>query len=79
MTRTHTPNKYLKPAPRKAKLSSVRDAAKKAPSRPKKAPGTTYNICGGKVVTTDVFDTFWRFAAERKSIYDKRTKGEAAP
>ena len=72
-------NHCSKPASRKARLSSACDAAQKAPSRPKKAPKTTYTICGEKVVATQVFDTFWRFAAERKSIYDKRTKGEAAP
>jgi hypothetical protein len=81
MTRTHTSNQYLKPAPRKDRLSSAHNAAKKPPSQPKKAPTgkTTYNICGKKLVATEVFDTFWQFAAERKSIYDKRTKGEAAP
>jgi hypothetical protein len=79
MTRVSASNHCLKPAPRKARLSSARDAAQKAPSRPKKAPKTTYIICGEKVVATNVFDTFWWFAAERKSIYDKRTKGEAAP
>jgi hypothetical protein len=81
MTRTHTSNQYLKPAPRKARLSSARDAAKKPHFQPKKAPTskTTYNIYGEKVIATEVFDTFWWFAAERKSIYDKRTKGEAAP
>ena len=80
MTRVQTPDQYLKPlkpAPRKARLSSARDAAHKGSSRPKKA--STYIIRGKKVVTTEVFDTFWWFAAERKSIYDKRIKGESAP
>jgi hypothetical protein len=61
-------------------LSSAHGAAQKAPSRPKEgSKTTTYIICGKKVVTTEVFDTFWWFAAERKSIYDKRASGEAAP
>ena len=79
MTEVSTPNHCLKPASRKAQLSSACDAAQKAPSRPKKASKTTYTICGEKVVATGVFDTFWWFAAERKSIYDQRTMGEAAP
>jgi hypothetical protein len=79
MTRAHTPKQCSKPAPWKARLSSACGAAKKASSRHRKASKTTYDICGEKVVTTDVFDTFWRFAAERKSIYDKRMNGEAAP
>ena len=28
---------------------------------------------------TIAFDTFWRFAAERKAIYDRRRAGEPAP
>jgi hypothetical protein len=79
MTRARTPNQYLKPAPRKARLFAARDAASKAPSRYKKPSKTTYNVCGTKVVATDVFDTFWWFADERKSVYDKRTNGIAAP
>jgi hypothetical protein len=76
--RAYTPNPYLKFASRKTKLSNARGAARKAPSNTKKSK-VTYNICGEKFVATDVFDTFWHFAAERKLIYDKRTNGIAAP
>jgi hypothetical protein len=40
---------------------------------------TLYEVDGRKVTATDVFDTFWKFAAERKAIYDKRVRGEDAP
>jgi hypothetical protein len=79
MTRTHTPSSHFKSASRDAKLSAARSAGKKAPSRNKTTSKTTYIICGKKVVPTEVFDTFWWFAAERKSIYDQRMKGETAP
>ena len=36
-------------------------------------------ISGILLRPTVAFDTFWRFAAERKAIYDKRRAGEPAP
>ena len=36
-------------------------------------------ICGILLRPTVAFDTFWRFAAERKAIYDRRRAGEPAP
>ena len=75
MTRAQTHN--LKPASRKARLSSAHGACKIASKR--KVSKTTYTICGEKFIATDVFDTFWRFAAERQSIYNKRKNGVVAP
>jgi len=46
------------------------------------APGakfTEITISGVQLRPTVAFDTFWRFAAERKSIDDKRRAGESAP
>ena len=36
-------------------------------------------ICGVRLRPTVAFDTFWRFAAERKAIDDRRRAGEPAP
>ena len=36
-------------------------------------------ISGILLRPTVAFDTFWRFAAERKAIYDRRRAGEPAP
>jgi hypothetical protein len=36
-------------------------------------------ICGRRLEPTPVFDTFWRFAAARQSLYEARLRGQAAP
>ena len=36
-------------------------------------------VCGVRLSPTVAFDTFWRFAAERKAIDDRRRAGEPAP
>ncbi|TFK37613.1 hypothetical protein BDQ12DRAFT_632192 [Crucibulum laeve] len=46
-------------------------------SRP--SPRKLFTICGQQFRPTVVFDTFWKFAAERHNIYNKRRAGEPAP
>lgn len=36
-------------------------------------------IGGRRLRTTPVFDTYWRFAAERQEMYEARLRGEAGP
>src|SRR5689334_5788277 len=36
-------------------------------------------IAGRRVAPTVVFDTYWRFAARRQSIYEARLQGESDP
>jgi hypothetical protein len=36
-------------------------------------------IAGRKLHTTAVFDTYWRFAAQRQAIYDARVAGQRGP
>lgn len=36
-------------------------------------------IGGRRLRTTPVFDTYWRFAAERQAMYEARLRGEAGP
>jgi alpha-glutamyl/putrescinyl thymine pyrophosphorylase clade 1 len=36
-------------------------------------------ICGRRLVPTPVFDTYWRFAAERHGLYETRLRGQPAP
>lgn len=36
-------------------------------------------MAGGKISPTPVFDSYWRFAAERQAVYMKRLAGEPAP
>lgn len=50
-----------------------------APELPSNAKFTEITICGVQLRPTVAFDTFWRFAAERKSIDDKRRVGEPSP
>lgn len=78
MGQTRAVNNHQKPS-RKARLCLARRAASQAPLRPQQGPKTLYEIDGVKVIATDVFDTFWKFAAERKAIYDKRVRGENSP
>ncbi|KAH9477081.1 hypothetical protein JR316_0010997 [Psilocybe cubensis] len=48
-----------------------------------KAKGTTLPepiiVCGVELQPTVAFDTFWRFAAERKAIDDRRRAGQSPP
>jgi len=64
---------------RTSRLSSAREAASKTTLLSKVAVKTSYNIGGKKVIATEVFDTFWKYAAERQAIYEKRVRGEDAP
>lgn len=46
--------------------------------------GNTKTVCNKKgrwtpTITTEVFDTYWRFAAERQAIFFKRLKGQKEP
>jgi len=50
-----------------------------APEPPSDAKFKGITICGVQLRPTVAFDTFWRFAAERKSIDDKRRAGEPSP
>jgi hypothetical protein len=38
-----------------------------------------YTIAGKSFNPSAVFDTFWRFAAERHAIYERRNKGDPQP
>lgn len=65
--------------PRNSKISSAKQDAKKIGGLLKKGVKKSYMINGQKIFTTENFDLFWQYAAERKSIYDKRVRGEPAP
>lgn len=65
---------------RKDRSSSARDPTPKGLLLSQTTVKTSYHIGGGEmVIATEVFDTFWKFAAERKAIYDKRINGHDAP
>jgi hypothetical protein len=36
-------------------------------------------VCGRRLEPTTVFDTYWRFAAARQTLYEARLQGRAAP
>lgn len=48
---------------------------------PAQVPATsgTVRIAGAEFETSPVFDTYWRFAAQRQEIYEARIAGRAAP
>ena len=41
--------------------------------------GETVVIKGRKLRTTAIFDTFWKFTAERQAIYERRRSGQPPP
>ncbi len=80
---SHSP---IVPSKRKSSGPTARSRGERVPS--KKLKPTRHNngrrppsvAIEGKVLkTTEVFDTFWYFAAERKSIDDRRRSGSPAP
>ena len=42
-------------------------------------PRPTVTVAGRRLRTTAVFDTYWRFAAERQAVYDARVAGQRGP
>lgn len=49
-------------------------------SAPSPRSGRDIRLPGGKVLrTTHVFDTYWRFAAERQEVFFRRLSGSAPP
>ncbi|KAG1753958.1 uncharacterized protein EDB91DRAFT_1100894 [Suillus paluster] len=67
------------------KRPAEKDASDKCPKRSKLhksdalSPPLTVTVRGQTFEPTPVFDTFWRFAAERHAITEKRLKGLPAP
>lgn len=57
--------------------ASTDTAVAVAPPRP--SPTTDIVISGRRLRPTPVFDTYWRFAAERQAIYAARLDGRAGP
>lgn len=49
------------------------------PRMPASCPSNSVTIKGQVLEPTVVFDTFWRFVAERKAIDDRRRSGQPAP
>lgn len=43
------------------------------------APPVTIEVAGRRLVTSPVFDTYWRFAAARQTMYRARLAGQAGP
>jgi hypothetical protein len=50
-----------------------------AAMRPRGDLPLTVRIAGRTVRTTPVFDTYWRFAAERQGVYEARVAGRVGP
>lgn len=42
-------------------------------------PHLTVSVAGRRLRTTAVFDTYWRFAAERQAVYNARVAGQRGP
>jgi hypothetical protein len=66
-----SPYTVLPQEERKLKLKQLTDQVYVA--------GEPIDIYGVMLNPTAVFDTFWRFAAERKAIDDRRRAGESRP
>src|SRR6266536_763709 len=49
------------------------------PLPPTSGPADQIVICGRRLEPTPVFDTYWRCAAARQSLYEARLRGQAAP
>ena len=45
----------------------------------KMEPAPQIMVCGRRLEPTQVFDTYWRFAAARQALYGARLQGRAAP
>ncbi|KAF9006943.1 hypothetical protein BDQ17DRAFT_1324229 [Cyathus striatus] len=45
----------------------------------RRKPTTTITVAGAVLRPTIVFDTFWKYAAERKAMDDRRRNGDPAP
>lgn len=80
---SHSP---IVPSKRKSSGPTARSHGERVPSKKLKPTRHNYGrrpssvtIKGKTLKTTEVFDTFWYFAAERKSIDDKRRSGSPAP
>ena len=64
---------------------SVSTAVRDTPARPRAGTNSgvpraaPITIAGRELEPTAVFDTYWRFAAERQNIYAARVHGEAGP
>jgi hypothetical protein len=58
---------------------STSDTAEDDPSFRALEPSAEFKIDGRRLIPTPVFDTYWRFAAERQSMYEARLAGRAAP
>ncbi|PPQ63454.1 hypothetical protein CVT24_004986 [Panaeolus cyanescens] len=75
-------SEYTRPKKRTRRVSpeSVTSIASDTSSTPShtSAP-STITICGVDLRSSVAFDTFWRFAAERKAIDDRRRAGESGP
>lgn len=74
------------PAKRKSSGPAERLCGERLPSKKSKSTRHTsgrrplsLTIKGKVLKPTEVFDTFWYFAAERKAIDDKRRSGSPAP
>jgi alpha-glutamyl/putrescinyl thymine pyrophosphorylase clade 1 len=48
-------------------------------SPPPASPRNILVLTRTRVITTAVFETYWRFAVERQSIFFRRAKGDSAP
>ncbi|TDL26366.1 chromo-domain-containing protein [Rickenella mellea] len=60
-------------------MPAIRNARQKSTGQASRQGSNIVTIAGKKIKTTEVFDTFWRFAAERKAIDDRRRAGLPPP
>ncbi|GCD40400.1 nucleotide kinase domain-containing protein [Streptomyces paromomycinus] len=52
---------------------------RRTPAGPGGAPPAEVRVAGRTLRPTVVFDTYWRFAAERQAVYERRLAGAPAP